>query len=177
MVKPQTKKQNRRPGRALLLLTQPTFIVIVTVIILIQWRIPTRIDIDLNINRAELATRTTPTPSLLQTIPVRKGKINYPDYPHLDPVAFVFPERIEFQPADKFQVEEIEPDSNQAELRFRLVGVAEKCIIRSSGGLKDCRLTRFDTLRHARTTIFVGVLFWATSTAVGWYKLYQELKD
>jgi len=75
-----TKKRGEiRPVYALLLLTLPTVVVVVAVLILMNWSIPTRVQVDLTVNRAvfsvggdESATAILNAPVRFQSITVEK---------------------------------------------------------------------------------------------------------
>ena len=172
-----TKTRQRHPVRALVLLAQPTLMIIVTIIVLIQWRLPTSVRIILRIPLTADSYQQNLTPAQLQSLPVRSGRLEYPDYPQFGAVMFAAPEQFEFQPRGQFQIQKIIPDPEHAEQQVHLVGMAESLILHTPHGVRDCRLTRFDILSQSPFAIILGIAVWLLFTAIGWYRLYQEVKD
>lgn len=173
--------KGKHPVRALVFLSHPTVILIVILFVLVSWRIPTQVQIELVVAQETFAVDTTAITALLravnkQTIIVKEGKISYPDYPEINVVTFTFPERIVIEVLEEFRVEEIGQGSEHKEIRIRLHGVAKHISTGSTEFLQDRRLTQFDTLKKSRWMVWLGILGWITATIIGWYRLYKEVE-
>ena len=181
MYRPQSQKRKSSPIRALLLLTQPTVLVLVIAIVFMQWRIPTLIQIDFAIalpeflSKEEILISAWKTGNLYSPL-VIKGTLQYPNFPKLEDIPFSTFEKIQLTPTGQFQVKEISRDSARQEIQFRLSGMAEQLQIASEGVLYDRRLTKFDEVKHSLPLMCLGFAAWGLLTAVGWFKIYQELK-
>lgn len=177
----QTKKRKSHPVRALLLLAQPTVILLAVVIVALQWRIPTVIQANMTVAFSEVVTNETELILLLQSdrvqsFKIKEGEIRYPDFSDMDVVVLTTPVRIELKPVGQFRVENVARNLERQEIRFQLFGMAEHIRIVSDGGVQDLRSTRFTVLKRSRTALFMGMTAWAIFTAAGWFKVYQELK-
>lgn len=178
----QTRKRNRHPVRALLLLTQPSVAILAVMLILIQWRVPTAVLIQLTMDMAHTEIDNTEMISHLPSgkIPlslVKEGEIRYVDFPGKSPVILTSVKQVELQPVGQFQIIEMKRDAEQQDLRFQLVGVAKQIRTTSKHGvLRDHRVTQFDVLRQSRFGLWGIILGWLFFSGVGWFKLYQELK-
>lgn len=175
------RTKGKHPVRALVFLTHPTVILIVILVILVYWRIPTRVQIDLVVDQETFMVDTTDTTAILrsinnQAILVREGKINYPENPEINPVGFTFPERIVVEALDEFRIEKMTRVPAHKEIRFGLKGVAKRISTGSSEALQDHRLTQFHMLKKSQWLVWIGILGWITATILGWYRLYEEMK-
>lgn len=177
----QIKKRKTHPVRALLLLTQPTVLVLVAVVVSVQWRIPTLIRANILLESTEIASLETRLIPLLEsgqihTFIVKQGEIRYPDFPDRDIVVLPSPVKIELKPLTRFRVENVVKNPERQEIQCQFSGIAEHFRTESHDGLQDLRLTQFDKLIHSRKTMFLGIALWVVFTVIGWVKLYQELK-
>jgi hypothetical protein len=175
------KGKRRHPGRALLLLTQPTVILIVVILVLLHWRIPTQVQIELVVDQKTFTASTTDMAAVLrainnQTILVREGKISYAKYPEIKAIPFTFPDRLEVEELEDFRIKEIAANTQHHTIRLYLEGIAKNIRIVSPAFLRDCRLTQFDTLKGSRWILVLGIMGWLAATIIGWYRLYGELK-
>ncbi len=176
----KSKKRKSHPVRALLLLTQPTAIILLAVLLSLQWRIPTLIQVDMIVEFSEVALDRTEMLSLLESgqfrsFMIKQGEIRYPDFPEMDVVLLANPVKIELVAVTEFQVEHVAENSASQEIRFQLSGLTERIRSVSDEGFRDHRLTQFDRLKHSWVAIFLGIAAWVVFTVIGWIKMYQEL--
>jgi hypothetical protein len=175
------RTKGKHPVRALVFLTHPTVILIAFLLVLVFWRVPTRVQIELVVDQETFAIDTTDPTAILrsinnQTIVVKEGKISYPEYPEINAVTFTFPERITVEILEEFRIEGIVQNPEHKEIRFRLNGVAKRISTGSAESLQDCRLTQFDALKKFQWIVWIGILGWIAATIIGWYRLYKELE-
>jgi hypothetical protein len=173
--------KGKHPVRALLLLTQPTVILIAVILILVHWRIPTQVQLELIVDQETFTAGTTEAAAVLrainnQTILVREGTISYADDPDIKAIPFTFPDRLEVEALNDFRIEEIAANTQHHTIRLSLEGIAKRIRIVSPAFLRDCRLTQFDTLKNSRWVVILGIMGWLAATIIGWYRLYGELK-
>ncbi len=178
---PKPRKSNRHPVRALLLLTQPTVMVLAAILFIAHWRIPTMIRLNIIVNLPKSITEASEhipfsTPDAVFSFTIQRGDISYPDLPDKQRIALTTPARLTLKPFDTFQVEEISRDLDKQEIGFQIAGVAERVQMTVNGVVQDYRLTQFDQFKHSQTAFFGGIAVWIFFTAIGWYKVYQELK-
>lgn len=174
------RTKGKHPVRALVFLTNPTVILIIILFVLVYWRIPTRVQIELVVDQETFAVDPTDPTAILrsineQTMVVKEGKINYPEYPEISAVAFTFPERITVEVLEEFRIEGIAQNPDHKEIRFRLNGVAKRISTGSTESLQDRRLTQFDALKKSQWIVWTGILGWISATIIGWYRLYKTI--
>ncbi len=173
--------RKNRPIRALLLLTQPTVLVFIVLLVLMQWRVPTRIQAEFFITHFEESKNTAESLALLEIgnlsrFRVQKGDINFPEFPEREKVTLLAQQQVELQAVDTFLVEELAVDKEQSSMfHIRVSGVAKQ--IRSSfdGKMQDQRVTKFDVLKHSTVAMLAGIVLWGVLTVIGWLKVYQAL--
>lgn len=175
------RTKGKHPVRALVFLTHPTVILIVILVILAYWRVPTRVQIDLVVDQETFMVDTTDTTAILRAINnqamlVKEGKTSYPENPEINAVGFTFPERIVVEALDEFQIENMTRVPDHKEIRIRLKGVAKRISTGSSKALQDHRLTQLHMLKKSQWLVWIGILGWITATILGWYRLYEEMK-
>lgn len=174
------KKQKSHPIRSLLLLTQPSVAILAVMVLLMQWRVPTTLQITLRTElpqAAELANLMADMQSgRLSLSRIRQLDIYYPDYPKMRTVTFTELEKLKLEPLGELRVTELERDVSRQEMLWQLEGRVRRLSIRSQGLLRDLRMTRFDLLLHSRWALYGLLGAWILFTAFGWFKLYQELK-
>lgn len=178
---PKLKKPGKHPVRALLLLTQPTVMVLIAMVLLMLWRVPTLIQVDIIVDLPEPLSDETelfsfPELDTFSSFKIKQGKIHYPDFPKKESIVLTTPVRIELKPLATFQVKEISRDLERKEIRLQISGIVERIRSTVNGVKQDHRLTRFEELTHSRSAMFLGIAAWVVLTAIGWYKVYQELK-
>jgi hypothetical protein len=174
----ESQKSKRHPVRALLLLTQPTVIVLAAILFMVHWRIPTMIRLDLVVTFSESPSEHIPFPKsdTISSFTIQRGEISYPDFPDKKMVVLSTPAQIELKPLERFQIQEISRDSETQQVRFQISGIAERVQVTVNGVIQDYRLTQFERFKHSQTAFFGGIAAWIFFTAIGWYKVYQELK-
>jgi hypothetical protein len=156
--------------------------ILALMLILLQWRVPTAVVIQLTLDMAQTAIDKAEMMSHLASgkIPlsiVKDGEIHYADFPGKSPVALTSMKQIEFQPVGQFQVITMQGETEEQALRLQLLGVAEQIQTISKYGIRrDHRMTQFDMLRQSRFGLWCILLGWLFFSGVGWFKLYQELK-
>ncbi len=175
------KPKRRHPVRALVFLAQPTVILVVILFVLVYWRVPTRVQVELVVDQKTFTVDMADTTAILrainnQTIFIKEGTISYPGYPEIKTITFTFPGRIELEGLEDFQLEEIARNVEYREIRLRLDGIAKYIRTGSPESFQDRRLTRFDTLKNSLWVVILGIVAWLIATIIGWYRLYDELK-
>ena len=166
--------------RALLLLTQPTVVVLALVVVLMQWRIPTAIQTTLTI--------VLPPPGDVETIitsleagefplsRIKSLEIHYPDFPKIRPISMANITQIELKAIGGLHVKELIRNLEDQGIQLQVNGTVEYCRIATTNRRQDLRMTRFDLLRHSQRALGGLVIIWIVFTVIGWMKLYQELK-
>jgi hypothetical protein len=175
------RSKGKHPIRAFLFLSQPTILVVGIIFVLVFWHVPTRVRIELVVTQETFAVGMTDTTKILhaihdRTVFVKKGKISYPEYSEIKAITFTFPDRIEVEELEKFQIEEITIDPERKEIRLCLDGVARHISTGSAEFWQDHRLTQFDRLKNSHWVVLLGAIGWLAATIAGWYRLYKELK-
>ena len=169
-----------QPGRALLLLTQPTVVVLALVFVLMQWRIPTVVQMTLTIDMSQTddveAMITSMEAGEFSSSTVKKLEIHYPDFPKIRPVTMIRVQNIELKVAGEFHVKELLHNAAQQERQFQVSGLVEALRITTDRRRQDLRMTRFNVLLHSQRAMMGILVIWLIFTAIGWFKIYLELK-
>ncbi|NIT60270.1 MAG: hypothetical protein GWN00_29900 [Aliifodinibius sp.] len=106
------------------------------------------------------------------------GEISYPDYPNIEKVSFEAPDFIGLDRLEQFYIKNISLDPLLKGMRFQLGGVAGHVVTKSGPFLKDCRLSKFDTLwQNPRLIILLSIIVWVFPTSIGAYRLYKNFKE
>ena len=176
-----SQHRQRHPVRALLLLTQPTILAVVVVVVCLQWRVPTLIHLEgiitwngAFLDNAEIQGRIASAEFF--PAEVRQIVIQYPEYPEMLPKRMILPGMLFLRPVDTIRVEKFSPDLLQREIRISLAGQVTQISLRQERQSYDYRLTMFDRLKHSSLALGAGIGAWLVLTVMGWVKLYQELK-
>ncbi len=168
------------PVRALLLLTQPSVAMLAMMLILMQWRIPTQVQIELIFQKEDfmkgeaevfrqMMSGNIPLDGLLY------AEIRYPDFPKHRPVEFSSCDKIDIIPITDLSVVDVSRDTDHEERRLRLTGSVELFRIVSRKRSHDLRVSQFDTLLHSRWALFGILGLWLAFTVIGWLNLYRQL--
>ena len=83
---------------------------------------------------------------------------------------------IELKPAGNIQIKERARNFEQQEAELEMTGIVEYCRIRSKSKIRDIRMSRFDVLIHSQRALWGLLALWMAFTALGWFKMYQELR-
>jgi hypothetical protein len=179
----QTAKRSKgkHPVRTLVFLTNPTVMLIAIIFFLLSWRIPTHVQLDLVVEQTFQAipveeVMASLQPGNNQIVSIQEGTISYPEYPDISPVTFVFPTQIEFEAKGEFEIEEIRLES-EGKRHLRFDGIVTHLSTGTPDAFQDRRLTQFDRVRSSRRAVWIGIGAWLIATAIGWYRVYQELKE
>ncbi len=170
------EQRQHHPVRAIFLITQPAFVALAALLLLVSWRVPTRIRATLLISAANSDVEVPYDRSQSATFSVLRGEIQYADFPKKSPVLLKKPVTLTLTPADTFQVQTLSTDTQQRNFRLHLSGLAEQMERTSNGVTRDLRLTWFDEIKDSPSRMLVMMGVWLLITAIGWYKAYQELK-
>jgi hypothetical protein len=176
----RSSQDKSHPVRALLLLTQPTVVVLALVLVLMQWRIPTLIQATLTVvlpppGDAEAMIASLETGEFSPS-DVKNLEIHYPDFPKIRAVILTNMTSIELKVIGALDIEELSRNPEQQERELQMIGTVEYFRIATNSRRHDLRMTRFDVLRHSQRAMGgIGVI-WILFTLIGWLKLYQELK-
>ena len=181
-MKPESSQhRQRRPVRALLLLTQPTLLALIVVVVCLQWRVPTLIHLegivpwnDAFVDKEEIQGRIA-SGEFFPT-EVRHIVIRYPEYPEMSLKRAMSSATLFLRPVDAIHVEKFSPDLLQQEVQISLAGQVTQISLRQERQSYDYRLTLFDRLKHSSYALVAGIALWLGLTAAGWMNVYHELK-
>jgi len=179
MLKLRSKKQNTLPGRALLLLTQPSVALLAIMLVLMQWRIPTAVQITVTYDARKIEHSDDAVAAIksgdFSLSDAKTLYLQYPDFPKVRPVTITHIREIDITPAGELNIEELEMDMARHERQFKLTGTIETFRVRTTTTTRDIRLTRFDQFVRSPKIMLGGLAFWIALTGLGWFKAYREL--
>lgn len=169
------------PGRALLFITNPTMILLATIILLLSWKIPTEVHLDLVLEYRKEDAFIHDAASIIaaiqrKTVLVKEGHLSYPDHPEITSIYFVLPGQLEISSGETgLQIQE-EIRLSERHVRIRLEGQVNSLKIETSEQLVDRRLTQLDNVKTSPKLMWTGIGLWLVATIIGWIRVYQELK-
>ena len=174
--------RRRHPGRALLLLAQPTILAVVIVMVCVQWRTPTLVQVDgimtwndALFDSAELQARLVSGNAFPAEL--REFVIQYSDYPDMMPQRAGLAGTLFLRPVDALVVEQFAPDLLQREIRISLRGLVAQVSLQQEGQTRDYRLTMFTRLKRSPFALGTGIAAWLGFTVLAWLTLYRQLKE
>lgn len=175
------QRRNRHPGRAFLLLTQPTILAVTVVIICLQWRVPTVVHLDFTASWNDAIADVADVQARIISgafFPVETHQltVRYPENPEIPPRRNSQPGVLFLRSGDTLVIEDAAADFQQQEVQISLIGEVALLSLRQEKQEYDYRLTMFDRLVHSSYALGAGLALWLLLTAIAWVKLYQELQ-
>lgn len=176
------RRRKNQPVRALLLFSQPTVLALALTVILMQWRVTTVVQVDMIAVFAECCSNQTMLRARVASgeffpADVRQVLIRYPEYPEIKEKITTTVGKFVFVPLDRFVISSFACDAACQEVRVVAEGLTEQVYLtRENQTREDYRLTMFDKVTHSSIALGSGVILWILLTALGWVKVYGELK-
>ncbi|GAK56300.1 hypothetical protein U27_03262 [Candidatus Vecturithrix granuli] len=179
---PNRQHRKNQPVRALLLFSQPTVFALMMAVILMQWRVATVVQVDMIAACPECCFNETVLRARVASgeffpTNVRQINIRYPEYPEIKEKMTTVAGKFMFAALDRIVIRSFACDAACQEIRIVLKGKANQAYLTQENQLyEDYRLTMFDKVRHSSIARGSGVILWILLTALGWVKVYRELK-